>query len=291
MTLSIPIPTPDEHKLIGNLVEKYSGINIGIDKGYLIQSRLSEFAFKYKLHDYQDVYTKMKNDPKILFEVVELLTTNETSWFRDEKLWDSFEKEIVPNFLSKVLNHHQKTLRIWSAATSTGQEAYSIAIALSDYFERKNLPIEHRMLINILGTDLSTKSLRTASDGIYSELQLERGPKSRILSHMEKHSDGHYQVKDGVRKMVSFDSLNLLDPFHHNVEKFDIVFCRNVLIYFRDEIKKEVLTKLTKSLAPGGVLILGSSEFIAESLVNTDSLLMLDKNYSSTVYTLKNEGA
>ncbi|HLE09817.1 MAG: hypothetical protein A2504_11130 [Bdellovibrionales bacterium RIFOXYD12_FULL_39_22] len=278
----LPLPSSEEIRLLGSMIEKYSGLHLGADKGYLMQSRLSDFAIKHELKDYKEIYSSVKNMPRLLFEMLELLTTNETFWFRDDKLWEVFEKEIIPYFVGQIVLGKKRPLKIWSAAAATGQEAYSMAIAFCDYFIRQKMADDCRLMINIRGTDLSPKSLKVASDGIYSEAQISRGPTSRLLAYMDRFDDTRYQLKSDIRKMASFDALNLLDPFHLGSEKFDIIFCRNVLIYFREDLKAQVVEKLAKSLSDKGTLVLGSSEFLPVGF----SQLVLDERFSTTTYKL-----
>lgn len=239
------------------LLERVSGISYTTGKEYLIESRLNELALSLGYKDLNDFYqsiVKKGVDSKVLNEIIDALTTNETYFFRDLHPFETLKGHILPELFKK--KERDKKINIWSAACSTGQEPYSIAMLLLEHFSLylKNYKI------NILATDISQKCLEKAEKGIYNQIEINRGLPITFLVKYFKQDGAHWCIDEKVKKMVKFQKLNLLEAATRLFEKFDIIFCRYVLIYFSDETKKKVLTDLWKLLNPGGYLILGATE-------------------------------
>ncbi len=187
--------------------------------------------------------------------VVDAMTTNETLWFRDVHPFRILNDMILPELLG---GKGGNALRIWSAASSTGQEAYSISM-VADEFRRRN-PALARASLSIVATDISLRVLEMARTGDYEMLAIGRGLSAeRLEQYFIKSSNGTYRVKPEVQRGVEFRPLNLLDSYA-SLGKFDVVFCRNVLIYFATELKRDILARMHATLKPGGYLILGASE-------------------------------
>ncbi len=187
--------------------------------------------------------------------VVDAMTTNETLWFRDGHPFRILNERIFPEFARKP---GVSSLRIWSAASSTGQEAYSISMTAEE-FRRAN-PGQLRGGLNIVGTDISHRVLEVARKAEYEILAIGRGlSKERLAAFFAEKGSGLWQVKPEIRRGVEFRPLNLLDSYAA-LGKFDIIFCRNVLIYFSAELKLDILTRMHAALKPGGFLLLGASE-------------------------------
>jgi chemotaxis protein methyltransferase CheR len=238
------------------LVEKVSGISYHSGKEYLIKSRLTELAVSLGCKDIRELYNKVKRGltPQLLNEVVDALTTNETYFFRDQHPFEALKNRIFSEIFKK--KEREKRLSIWSAACSTGQEPYSIAMLLFEYFSK----YVNTWKINILATDISQKSLEKAKKGVYNQIEVNRGLPVTFLVKYFKQDGSFWKIDDRLRKMVRFEYLNLIEAGRKIRQRFDIIFCRYVLIYFSVETKKKVFTDLWNLLNPGGYLFLGATE-------------------------------
>jgi len=242
------------------LLEKIAGISYATGKEYLIESRLNELALSLGYKDVKDIYqtiVKKGVDLKLLNEIIDALTTNETYFFRDYHPFEVLRTHILPELFKK--REKEKKINIWSAACATGQEAYSIAMILLEYF---SLYLQ-TYRVSILATDISKKCLEKAKRGVYNQIEINRGLPISFLVKYFKQDGAHWYIDEKVKKLVKFEKLNLLGASQRLLERFDLIFCRYVLIYFSDEVKKKVLTDLWKLLNPGGYLILGATEIPA----------------------------
>jgi len=237
-------------------VKQRSGIVLSPEKAYLVENRLAPIA---RRTDHADVPAllatlRTKQEENLLREVTDALTTNESFFFRDQKPFDAFRDLMLPHILEK--NAAKRSLRIWCAASSSGQEPYSLAMILRDF-----APKLEGWKVDIVGTDISHTILERAKEGVYTQFEVQRGlPAKYLVQHFTKDND-LWLISDELKKMVSFRFFNLLnDPVA--LGTFDIVFCRNVLIYFDPETKTGVLDGIAKSLASDGFLILGAAETI-----------------------------
>jgi chemotaxis protein methyltransferase CheR len=240
------------------MLEKNVGIALDDTKQYLLESRLLPIANR---RSHSDVYALIKSLTEtpvgqIHWEVFEALTTNETSFFRDKHVYEALQADILPKLIEK--QKADKSLRIWSAACSSGQEAYSLAMLLREEFSQL-----HDWSITIQGTDLSDLILEKAKMGIYSSMEAHRGLEPHYLQkYFTKVDKDYYQLKPVIREMVSFSHLNLLSawPFY---SKFDLILLRNVLIYFNQEVKEKILTKIHQQLnGSDSILLMGAAESI-----------------------------
>jgi chemotaxis protein methyltransferase CheR len=187
---------------------------------------------------------------------IEAMTTNETLWFRDEYPFKLLKNPILSQFSSR-----NKPLRIWSAACSSGQEAYSIAMTVLNF--RKQQPNSFRGGVEIVGTDISEEMLQRCRSAEYDQLSISRGlPEQLKADFFEPADSGKLRLKSQVKDLAKFKAINLLDSYS-SLGKFDIVFCRNVLIYFSPEVKKQILQKIAACLQDDGILFLGASESIS----------------------------
>lgn len=266
------------YKQFSAFLEAQSGIVLGANKQYLVKSRLAPLVGQYGADTLADLIRRAM-DPRerdLKMAVVDAMTTNETLWFRDTYPFQLLTDRIFPE-----LGKSGKTLRIWSAASSSGQEPYSIAItALEQQMKRPgSLPGG----VQIVGTDISASMLNQCKEGIYDNLALARGLSVERKRQFFEACDGNkMRVTDRVKKLVSFRPFNLLDSYSL-LGKFDIIFCRNVLIYFSPEIKSKILNQFAGSLNPGGYLMLGASESLTGL---TDKFEMIRCN-PGIVYKLK----
>ncbi len=252
-----PSLSKEEFKLLQAYIQQETKITLGEEKMYLMRSRLGPILRKEGLKTYRELYDRLKRDRlgKLKEEVIEAITTNETFWFRDEHPFRILREMVLKEILEDYPN---ETIRIWSAACSTGQEPYSIAISILEE-ARTNIRVNPKK-IEIVATDISREALETAKKGRYQWLGLTRGMKPEVLNrYFIKEGTDAATVKPEVRNMVKFKQLNLQDSFA-SLGKFHIIFCRNVTIYFSKEFKEELFKKLAGVLKPHGVLFLGASE-------------------------------
>lgn len=250
--------SPESYLKFREFLEKQCGIVLGDSKQYLVRSRLASLLYKHKYESADELISVVVRgfDRNLLQDVIDAMTTNETLWFRDNYPFDLLIKELLPSLASQ-----NRKIRIWSAACSSGQEPYSIAMSVLEF--QRQRPGTLRSGVEIVATDLSSEMLRKCELGIYDELSLARGLSAeRREMFFQKNDAGAMQVKPEVRKMVSFRSLNLLSSYAA-LGRFDIVFCRNVLIYFSPEVKQRILQQIAGQLQSDGVLFLGASESIS----------------------------
>ncbi|RJG09877.1 protein-glutamate O-methyltransferase CheR [Pseudomonas cavernicola] len=238
-------------------LEKACGILLGSNKQYLVSSRLNKLMEQNDIKTLGELVQRMQGLPRsgLREQVVDAMTTNETLWFRDAYPFEVLKNRVLPELLKA--NPTQR-LRIWSAASSSGQEPYSVSMAI-DEFERSNLG-QLRAGVQIVATDLSSSMLLACKSGEYDSLAIGRGlSQERLQRYFDPKEAGRWAVKPAIKSRVEFRALNLLDSYA-SLGKFDIVFCRNVLIYFSAEVKKDILLRIHSTLRPGGYLFLGASE-------------------------------
>lgn len=259
-------------------LEDGCGIVLGNNRQYLVRSRLAPIVRRLGLDSVEDCIDKILTGNSQVRELaIEAMTTNETLWFRDQYPFVLLEKEILQQFTSKP-----SPLRIWSAACSSGQEAYSIAMTILNFNKLGN---GLRNRAEIIGTDISDEMLQRAKLAEYDYLAMSRGIEEKFKSeYFEPVGKDKFRVKSNVRALTQFKSLNLLGSYQ-SLGRFDIIFCRNVLIYFSPEVKKKILQKFAACLQEGGILFLGASESISSltdefTMVRCQSGLYYRKNTS-----------
>jgi chemotaxis protein methyltransferase CheR len=240
-------------------LEEACGILLGDNKQYLVSSRLNKLMAENGVSDLGELVEKIKSfsHRSLKNAVIDAMTTNETLWFRDTHPFEIFKKRLIPEKLETA----RGSIRVWSAACSSGQEPYSLSMLVSEYnTEALGRP---RAQVDIVATDLSPSMLDCCREAVYDSLSLGRGlSKERHNAFFDALSTNSWQVKREIRSRVRFQQLNLMDSFLP-LGKFDIVFCRNVLIYFSADLKADILRRIHGSLNPGGYLILGASEGLA----------------------------
>jgi len=238
-------------------LEQQCGIVLGDNKQYLVKSRLAPLMAKFNVDSLSELVTRTLSpvERQVRAAVIDAMTTNETLWFRDDYPFKLLQSKLLPDFAKQ-----RAPVKIWSAASSSGQEAYSIAMSVLEY-QQKN-PGAFPRGVQIIGTDISNTMLEHCKYGHYDSLALARGlSPERKQKFFEEGDNGMLKVKDEVKKMVSFKPLNLLNSYNL-MGRFDIVFCRNVLIYFSPEIKSKIISQIHGTLNPTGYLFLGASESI-----------------------------
>jgi chemotaxis protein methyltransferase CheR len=237
-------------------VKEQSGLVLSSDKQYLVESRLLPVARKAGVAGLSELVQLLKgpNAQPLIVEVVEAMMTNETFFFRDRIPFEHFRDFIVPSLLATRAG--QRRMRIWCAAGSTGQEPYSLAMSLKEMGSKLN-----GWRIEILATDLSTEVLEKAKAGIYSQFEVQRGLPIQLLVKYFTQIGETWQVAPELRAMVQFRTFNLLSDFSH-LGIFDVIFCRNVLIYFDQQTKVGVLDRIARALDRDGCLVLGAAETV-----------------------------
>tara|TARA_Y100001956_G_scaffold30424_1_gene29999 strand:+ start:836 stop:1663 length:828 start_codon:yes stop_codon:yes gene_type:complete len=243
-----------EYRDFSRFLESQCGIVLGDSKQYLVRSRLSPLVTKFKLGSLSDLLRDVVTgrNRELRVAAVDAMTTNETLWFRD-----TYPFEVLANKLLPEIAANKRPIKIWSAASSSGQEPYSMAMTILETQQRKPGMLPST---SITATDISASMLDMCRAGIYDNLALGRGlSPERRRNFFEDAGDGRMRVKDNVKRLVNFRPQNLMDSYAL-LGKFDIIFCRNVLIYFSPDMKSKVLNQMANSLNPGGYLLLGASE-------------------------------
>jgi chemotaxis protein methyltransferase CheR len=238
------------------LLQRRSGLFLSTEKRYLVESRLGMLCRRRSIAGISALVLQLRTSPASELEaaVIEAMTTNETLFFRDRTPFDLFRDVILPEKLAA--NAESRTLRIWCAAVSTGQEAYSLAMLLDDAVDRVA-----GWTIEILGTDISGEVLDRARQGLYSQFEIQRGlPIQLLLKHFRQEGD-KWRLTERIRNMVTLKQHNLLEP-SQQLGQFDVIFCRNVLIYFDVPTKARVMAALADRLASNGAFILGAAETV-----------------------------
>ncbi len=244
---------------VQHLVRTQGGIVVDEGKEYLVEARLTPLVQQFQVKRIEELVERIDSDPDVKTQIVEAMTTNETSFFRDHRPFDILRTDIIPELIKSRAN--RRTLEIWSAACSSGQEPYSLAILLREHF-----PALASWKIRIHATDLSTAILNRARNANYSQLEVNRGLSAVQLIKNFDRAGLHWELKPELRAMVEFAPLNLVGQWPI-MQTFDIIFLRNVLIYFDAKTKGSVLHKIGRSLAPDGYMMLGGGE----NLLDIDS--------------------
>jgi chemotaxis protein methyltransferase CheR len=243
-----------EFTVISQLVRQHAAIVLEPGKEYLVESRLASLAAREGQGDFGRLVTALQQDRsgRLLTEVVDAMTTNETLFFRDGHPFEALRHQLVPQLLA--LRAPERRISVWCGASSSGQEPYTIAMVL-----REELDKHPGWDVDLLATDINAEMLARTEEGLYSQLEVNRGlPIAMLMKHFDKKGT-HWQVKEPLRRMVRTQLLNLAAPFPP-LGAFDVVFLRNVLIYFDPEVKKQVLDRVRAVLRPDGYLFLGGSE-------------------------------
>ncbi|MHB8472761.1 MAG: CheR family methyltransferase [Gammaproteobacteria bacterium] len=248
--------SPQEYEEFRVFLEKACGIVLGDNKHYLITSRLSRVMADHKLKSLGDIIDNLKKEPgpRLRESIIEAMTTNETLWFRDVYPFDVLKQKLLPELARK----RPRSVRIWSAACSSGQEPYSISMAVQEFLAGNPGALGD---VQIVATDISPAILKEAKDAHYDAMALARGINPERKQRFFSPQGNHWEVNPDVRARVRFLSLNLLQSYAL-LGRFDLVFCRNVLIYFSSESKRDIMGRMAKTLNPGGHLFLGASESI-----------------------------
>jgi chemotaxis protein methyltransferase CheR len=246
--------TPLDYDFLRRLLKERSGLDLSADKQYLVESRLIPLARRAGVPGIAELVAKIKGGAEALTtDVVEAMTTNETFFFRDKIPFDHLRETILPALVQA--RGSRRSLRIWCAASSTGQEPYSIAMCVKEFGGLAGWRVE------IVATDLSQEVLEKSKAGLYSQFEVQRGlPIQLLVKHFVQVGE-LWQLNADIRAMVQHRQLNLLQDFSH-LGTFDVIFCRNVLIYFDQDTKAGIFDRLSRMLEPDGVLLLGAAESV-----------------------------
>ena len=245
-----------DFELIAKILKERSGLALNKEKAYLLESRLNPVARKWSFDGFDALAQAIRkgNDEALLVDVTEAMTTNESFFFRDQKPFDQFNDIVLPHMLETRAT--KRSFRIWSAACSSGQEPYTLAMLLKEHASKLA-----GWNVEIVATDLSSEILDKAKEGLYSQFEVQRGlPITLLVKYFVQVGD-RWQIDDSLRKMVKFQQLNLLGDLS-SLGRFDVIFCRTVLIYFDTPTKTDVLEGMANILAPDGFLYLGGAETV-----------------------------
>jgi chemotaxis protein methyltransferase CheR len=246
---------PTDFDFIAAMVRERSGLVLSADKTYLVESRLAPLARRDGFPSIDELVTaiKVRRDSNLIDAVVDAMTTNETFFFRDKTPFDIFEQTILPEIIARKRGG---TIRVWCAAASTGQEAYSLAMVADAMGPRMG-----GCKLEILGTDISERCLEKAKAGVYTQFEVQRGlPVQMLLKHFKKDGEA-WKIDDRLKTNIRHRPMNLLDDFR-GLGRFDVIFCRNVLIYFDTPTKKQVLERMSQQVDGPGYLLMGAAETV-----------------------------
>ena len=269
-----------DFEIIAELLKERSGLALNKEKAYLLESRLNPVARKWNLSGFDELAQaiRTKGDEALLVDVTEAMTTNESFFFRDQKPFDQFNDMVLPHLLEA--RAAKRSFRVWSAACSSGQEPYTLAMLLQEHADKLA-----GWRVEIVATDLSNEILDKAKEGLYSQFEVQRGlPITHLVKYFVQVGD-RWQIEDSLRKMIKFQPFNLLGDLSE-LGKFDVVFCRNVLIYFDTPTKTKVLNGIADLLPADGFLYLGGAETV---LGTTDRFEIMQGQRG--IYSLASAGA
>lgn len=274
--MTIPKIKADELIRLAAYVYDISGIVLDESKGYLIESRLGPLVVELDCGDYVALSQLARSDARVRGRIVDAISTNETSFFRDAAPFELFKHKIVPDHIDRQ-SGPLHTLNIWSAASSTGQEVYSIAITLKELLRDLS-----SWRIRIVGTDISEAAVAQASAGRYNQIEIQRGLTDDMRNKYFEMQGNTWCIQDELRAMARFQQFNLLSDFAP-LGKFDIIFCRNVAIYFDIETRKALFDRIASQLNKNGVLLIGSTE----SLLGVSDSFVRNEYHNSVFYSLR----
>jgi len=279
----------DDYNVIIKYVFDICGIVLGDDKQYLIEQRLSPILDEFGCETFSQLAHKLSSGATTFLtreKMLNAMTTNETSWFRDEHPYVTFREKIMPAMMDTVVQRKERSwqrrgpkVRMWSVAASTGQEPYSMAMIIADVISAKGMGLTTMEDFGILGTDISSKVLAKAMEGKYGPLEVARGLSPDMRKKYFVQDGDNYIINNNIRSIIEFKAFNIQDSFTQ-IGSFDVIFCRNILIYFTDDAKRKILAQLYQTLAPNGYLLLGS----AENMYNLNDEFTTERYGATTIY-------
>jgi len=269
--------SPADFAFVAKLLRQRCALVLDPGKEYLVKSRLTPLAQRHGLASIEKLIERLRgsNDNGLTTEVVEAMVTTETSFFRDIHPFETLKKSILPQLIE--LRRPKRQLNIWFAASSSGQEPYSVAILLKESF-----PELYNWQVNLVATDISTEMLQRSRAGRYSQVEVNRGLPIALLLKWFRQEGAHWQLDDRIRGMVTFAPLNLSQSWP-TMPTWDLVFLRNVMIYFDNDVKKSILGRVARVLGRDGYLLLGG----AETTLNLDDSFYRVESLKTGYYQLK----
>ena len=258
----LPSPRPDikvhEYRRLRDLVSQHFGIQLSEEKKVLVMNRMGNYLGMQGIRSYTEFLDRLDSDRQgeLLDALASLLSTNHTYFFRDDAQFALLRDRVWPELEKEANRNGTRDLRIWCAASSTGEEAYSIVFSMLDYFGARYLSYK----AGLLATDISTTALVQAVRGIYNEDRAAAVPESMRVRFMRKCADGGLEVLPEIRREVRFRKFNLMKPVFHFKKPFHVIFCRNVMIYFDAASRAALVKRLSDCLTPGGLLFVGAAE-------------------------------
>ena len=270
-----------DYAFLADFLRRRSGLSINSEKAYLIESRLKPIALRSGFKTATDLVRRLRaGDETLARTVIEAMTTNETSFFRDKLPFDQFRDVMLPALMTAREDDSQ--LRIWCCAASSGQEPYSVAMIVEGVAQLAGWSID------IVASDINFEMVERAREGLYNQFEVLRGLPIQMLGRHFHNEGGEWRVSSALRRRVQFEVFNLLDSFEP-LGQFDVIFCRNVLMYFDPPLKHDILGRLADALAPDGYLVLGSAETVlgsgkgVEPLVNARDIYVKSSAQSRAV--------
>lgn len=281
---------PQEFSLLSQFVEQQSGISLKENKAYLIKNRLSHLVAEYGCRTFAEFYFRLRNEPKkspMVISVVDAITTGETSWFRDRHPFRILRNGFFPEYCREIADGRRSGIEVLSIGCSTGQEPYSIAMTALDVYGAFGGEKACLEQVNITGTDISRTCLEKAQRAEYDAVAVGRGLGIECRDrYFRQTGKGTWLIRENVRDLVRFQSFNLGDGVW-NLGVFDIVFLRNVIIYFSDEMKRDILKKMAWIMKPGAILFLGTGETVS----GYTTLFHILEDDGAIYYQLKSKSA
>jgi len=274
--VATPDMTSDEYMAFQKFLEDAAGIVLGDNKHYLVISRVARLMAEGGIHSWSNLLDRLGREPRLRERIIDAMTTNETSWFRDAHPFEVFKEYILPHVAKREFG----PIRIWSSACSSGQEPYSLSMCVQEYLT--NHPGSLRGEVEIVATDISPTVLAEAKAGIYDELALGRGLTTERRARFFQKNGRALEVRPEIKARVNFRSINLSQNYA-GLGKFHVILCRNVLIYFSTGMKRDVLQRMANSLVPGGYLVMGGSE----SMSNYCDAFEMVRVANGMIYQLK----
>lgn len=275
-----------EFDLLRTYIKEQCGIAVGDEKSYLVESRLARLVAESGCTDFEQFYLKAKSDPtgSLRDKIVDAMTTNETLWFRDKTPWTMMEEHLLPALLEQLKSGKKNKIRIWSAACSTGQEPYSIAMLLDQLIKTPKWAGLSHNNFEITATDISPSALFLAISGRYNRIAMSRGLPEKFAKLYFQTMGPVSVITPDIKKRVTFKKYNLQTPFTQ-LGRFDFVLLRNVAIYFSETLKKDIFRKISNQLNPSGFFMLGASESLIGYSTDFDT-----KEYKRAIfYQLNNK--
>lgn len=271
--------TNDIHGIM-DVIEQLCGIQVDSRKLYLLEHRFGELMRESSFSSYAELARSARDDRNLQLQIVERITTRETLFFRDGSPFQALQYKLLPELIdARMATSNPRRLRLWSAARSSGQEPYSLAIML-----REMLPDVDQWDIQILASDISSTAIAQARQGVYSEHEISRGLSPAQLNRYFQKEGGRWRAQDKLRSMIRFEERNFLQPFT-NVGLFDVVLCRNLAIYFSDSNRRDLFDRIAEQMVDDGLLFIGAQEYHADMTQR----FLVEQHCRATVYRPKKQ--